>query len=78
MARTVARDHGLWLFDLAHGNLKDPEVLQGFIQHYVLEGKSLDNVMDDLVFRTSYGIHYTGEAMDQLKAVLEKTAEGRC
>lgn len=57
---TAAKDHGLWIFDLAHGNLQDPEVLQGFIRYYVLEGKSLN------------------KAMDQLKAVLRKAAEGRC
>lgn len=78
MTETAAKDHGLWIFDLAHGNLQDPEVLQGFIRYYVLEGKSLNNVLDDLFFRTSYGPHYTGKAMDQLKAVLRKAAEGRC
>lgn len=77
MAGNAAEDHELWLFDLAHGNLSEPKILQGFIRHYVLEGKGLDNVMDDLFFGTSYGPHYIGKAMDQLKEVLEKAAEGR-
>lgn len=78
MVGDAAEDRGLWLFDLAHGNSTDQEILQGFIKYYVLEGKSLNNVLDDLFFRTSYGHHYTEKAMDQLKVVLMNAAEGRC
>ena len=26
----------LWLFDLAHGNLKENDIVTGFIEHYIL------------------------------------------
>lgn len=74
----MIENHELWLFDLAHGSLKDSEILQGFIKYYVLEGDMLSRVQDDLVFRTWYGCYYVEKAMNQLKAVLEKAAEGRC
>lgn len=76
MTDKAAEDHKLWLFDLAHGNLSELQILQGFIKYYVLEGHMLSRVQDDLVFRTRYGCFYAGQAMDQLKAVLEKAAEG--
>lgn len=78
MTVKAAEDHSLWLFDLAHDTLSEPEILQGFIRHYVLKGRMLSNVQDDLVFRTLYGCHYAGEAMEHLKSVLEKAVEGRC
>lgn len=64
----------LWLFNLAHGKLTDPEVLQGFIKYYVMRGYVLPRVEEDLVYRTGYDVE---RAMDQLKTVLEKAAEGR-
>ncbi|MDO4298843.1 MAG: hypothetical protein Q4C59_10290 [Lachnospiraceae bacterium] len=46
----------LWLFDLAHGNLKGMPVVQGFIKYYALAGKGTADVVQDIVFRTSYGV----------------------
>lgn len=77
MTGNAAEDHELWLFDLAHENLSEPKILQGFIKYYVLEGHMLSRVQDDLVYRTRYGCYYAETAMDQLKAVLENVAEGR-
>ncbi|MCM1193939.1 MAG: hypothetical protein NC123_18950 [Butyrivibrio sp.] len=76
MTEDAMEDHELWLFDLAHGNLTELQILQGFIRYYVLEGHMLSRVQDDLVYRTRYGCYYAGQAMEQLKAVLKKTAEG--
>ena len=38
----ATEDHKIWLFDLAHGNLTELEIVKGFIKFY------------DLVFRTHY------------------------
>jgi len=45
----------LYLFDIAHGNLSEENVLKGFIQHYVLQGEAVDKVVDDIVYHTNYG-----------------------
>lgn len=76
MANRATEAHKVWLFDLAHGNLSDPQILQGFIKYYILNGLMLANVQDDLVFRTFYGDRYVEQAMKSLRVVLEKTAEG--
>lgn len=76
MANRATEEHKIWLFDLAHGNLSEQQILQGFIKYYVLNGFSLANVQDDLVFRTHYGMWYVKKAMKDLKDVLEKVAEG--
>ena len=68
--------HELWLFNMAHGNLTDSEILQGFVKYYVMKGYVLLRVQEDLVDRHRYG--RAEQAMDQLMAVLKKTAEGRC
>ena len=43
----------LWLFDLAHGNLEDSEILSGFIRYYILQGFSVSHVVNDIVYRTT-------------------------
>ncbi len=61
----------LWLFDLAHGNLNDTEqVLKGFVKYYVLQGRGIGNVQDDIVFHTSYGVEGVRKAIETLKSVL--------
>lgn len=65
-------EHKLWLFDLAHGNLQDDEILKGFIKYYVLSGCVLSNVIDDIVFRTHYDLDKTVGIKNKLTEVLEK------
>ena len=36
MGQRGSEGHKLWLFDLAHGNLNDCQILQGFLKYYVL------------------------------------------
>jgi len=50
----ATEDHKIWLFDLAHGNLTELEIVKGFIKFYALNGFIVGNVQDDLVFRTHY------------------------
>lgn len=71
MNQRATSDHKIWLFDLAHGNLKDDEILKGFIKYYVLSGCVLDNVVDDVVFKTHYDP--TG-IKEKLIEVLKKAA----
>lgn len=68
----ATEDHKIWLFDLAHGNLTDQEIVKGFIKYYALNGFTIGNVQDDLVFRTSYPV---AEAIKNLKGALETYAE---
>lgn len=45
----------VWLFDLAHGNLQDGEILSGFIKHYALRGLTVDHIASDIIYHTTYG-----------------------
>ncbi len=45
----------LWLFDLAHGDLTQSDVIAGFIKHYVLFDCTMQDVKRDIVFHTNYG-----------------------
>lgn len=69
------RDHlkekELWLFDLAHGNITDDAILEGFIAHYALQNMTMENVQQDLHFHTFYGDHYAETAMSSLRNALE-------
>lgn len=73
MNQRATSDHKIWLFDLAHQNLSDDEILKGFIKYYVLTGCTLDNVIDDVVFKTHYD---PAEIKEKLIEVLEKVADG--
>lgn len=72
MQNRGAEEHKIWLFDLAHGNLTDQEIVKGFIKYYALNGFTLGNVQDDLVFKTCYPV---AEAIKHLKGALEIFAE---
>lgn len=67
--------HKLWLFDLAHGNLEEDQIVRGFIKYYALEGCQMEHVQNDLVFRTACGAEHSGYAMESLREALEKAAE---
>lgn len=61
MSERNSEEHKLWLFDLAHGSLSET-------------GLTMENVLDDIVFRT----HYQPEkAVEKLKDTLTKVSEGR-
>ena len=36
----------------------------------------MKNVLDDMIFRTSYGSHHAGKAMERLKAALGQVVDG--
>ena len=61
----------LWLFDLAHNNLNDKQILQGFIKHYILFDNGVKNVQDDMHFHTLCSIEQQQEALLRLKKVLK-------
>ena len=54
MINRATEEHKLWLFDLSHGNIDNSQIVAGFIKYYALEGLTYQNVVDDVVFRTSY------------------------
>lgn len=71
----ATEDHKIWLFDLAHGNLKDEEMVRGFIKYYVLNGFTLGNLQDDYMFHTHYPIDGIKVGLQSLRAALESMAE---
>ena len=60
----------VWLFDLAHGNLKKSEIIKGFIKYYVLYNCTIQNVQDDIHFHTHYGILGEKTALENLNKAL--------
>lgn len=67
----ATEDHKLWLFDLAHGNLTDEQIVRGFIKYYALNGFCIGNMVDDIVFRTCYE---ASAAKGYLEAALRRAA----
>lgn len=51
----ITEEMKLWLFDLAHGNLDENEIIKGFIKHYVLFDLTVEDVKRDIIYRTVYG-----------------------
>ena len=68
----ATEDHKIWLFDLAHGNLTELEIVKGFIKFYALNGFTVENVQDDLVFRTHY---HPVQGVKALKVALNNFSE---
>lgn len=60
----------LWLFDIAHGNLETDDVVSGFIKHYVLYNRTMQNVQDDILFHTSYGKEGAVAALSSISEAL--------
>ncbi len=73
--RRGTEEHRIWLFDLAHGNLKDEQILQGFMRYYVLEGYVMANVVDDMRFHTHYSMDQIKQSKESLERVIWVTAE---
>lgn len=72
MINRATEEHKLWLFDLAHGNLTHEQIVCGFIKYYALNGFTIGNVQDDIVFRTCYD---PMDAINSLREALEKEAD---
>lgn len=60
----------LWLFDLAHGNLKEDDIVAGFIKHYVLFDCTMQDVKRDIIFHTHYGENGVITALNSLSNAL--------
>ena len=60
----------LWLFDLAHGNLKEEDVVVGFIKHYVLFDCTMQDVKRDIIYHTNYGEIGVKKALEALSKAL--------
>lgn len=66
----VPEEKRLWLFDLAHGNLEGMAVVQGFVKHYAMAGKSTEDVIQEIVFHTIYGERGARTAKETLQREL--------
>lgn len=71
MAKVWLEDKATWLFDLAHSDLDEDTIVKGFLKHYVLQGRSIGDVQQDLHFHTHYGDFYLESAMASLRRALE-------
>ena len=60
----------LWLFDLAHGNLKENDIVTGFIKYYVLFDCTMQDVKRDIIFHTNYGDNGCITALNSLSTAL--------
>ena len=67
-------DHKIGLFDLAHGNLKDKQILQGFLKYYALDGYSMAHVVDDMRFHTHYSLEQIRQSKESLERVIRAAA----
>ena len=75
--KTSLRDQATWLFDLAHGNLEQDEIVKGFLRFYALSGLSTEHVKQHLIFYTAYGNLHAEEAMKRLQEALESFVKTR-
>jgi len=75
MAKAWLEDKATWLFDLAHGNLDEDVAVKGFLKHYVLQGRGIDDVKQDFHFHTHYGDFYLESAMHILHRAIESQIE---
>lgn len=74
-----SEDMKVWLFDLAHGNLKDKDILTGFLKYYVIFDCTMQDLKRDIVFHTNYGeqgcITALNALTNALKDVIAKESE---
>lgn len=66
----ITEEMKVWLFDLAHGNLDDDNILKGFLKHYVLHDLSVRDVQREMIFRTHYSPEQIEKAITDIKRVL--------
>ncbi len=72
--RRGTEEHRMWLFDLAHGNLRDSQILKGFLKYYALDGYSMANVVDDMRFHTHYSLEQIRQSKESLERVIRAAA----
>lgn len=63
-----------WLFDLAHGDLKEDDIVKGFIKHYALYDESMQDVKRHIIYHTNFGGNGAVTAMNALKNAFENVA----
>ena len=68
-------DMKIWLFELVHGDLSNSVVLQGFIKYYVMFDMTVCNVVQDIMYHTSYGSAGAAKARETLIKVLSAVSE---
>ncbi len=74
MGYRATEEHKTWLFDLVHGDLKDEDILKGVIKYYVLSGCRINEIVDDIVYRTSYNLDGVKDIKEKVEEVLEEAA----
>ena len=75
LEKTWMDDKAAWLFDLAHDDLDGDSIVKGFLKHYILQSRGIDDVQQDLHFHTGYGDFYMESAMYGLRRALERQVE---
>lgn len=68
-------DMKLWLFDMAHGNLKENEIIIGFLKHYAIHGLSTEHVVQEIAFHTPYGTEGAAMAKEKLETAIVSFVE---
>lgn len=72
MENRGTEEHRIWLDDLAHSDLSESDIVKGFIKFYALNGLTVGNVVDDILFRTHYDVC---AAKENLMSALESFSE---
>ena len=67
-------EHRLWLFGLAHGSLKDQEIIRGFIEYYILNNLRLATIESDFARYTLCPAECIREGVERLRRGLEQAA----
>lgn len=65
-------EHRLWLFGLAHGSLKDQEIIRGFIEYYILNNLHLATIESDFARYTLCPAECIREGVERLRRGLEQ------
>lgn len=66
-----------WRYNLAINSITEREILRGFIKFYVLKGYKVNDVIDDLCFRTkNIDLDQMKIAKKSLDIVLQKVSNG--
>lgn len=55
-----------WLFDLAHGNLNNKQIIKGFIKLYAAFDMGISDIKRHILFHTNYGEEGAKQAITSL------------
>lgn len=75
MANIWLNDKVTWLFELAHNDLEEDAIVKGFLKHYVLQGRGISNVQQDMRFHTHCTDICLKSAISELRRALENQIE---